>query len=248
MFGDVEDWLHRAHTHRTTFMESTHGAGGKVWTSSIETVGDEVVYLLHFNAARLRSAKIVYCEAANAIFNALDHLIAIGAKEAEIERGPQISWPWKMAIDGNGDLVPDLQKALNRLAKAGMHEKWINLVRETFEIHPFGNQFVDIVHEASNSGKHWALVPPSSSVAAVSIQDGLAGTTRIIESPDGYWDRNDKLEFYRGHALHDPIIQIMIGDRITVEGRSLAPDPLTALDYAIRFAEGALQKARKLEV
>src|SRR3546814_8035971 len=96
------------------------------------------IYSLHFNRGLCPQLKPIACEAANAMFQSLDNIIATAARQAGVPRSPQNAWPWALQPDTDSNLAgavkPAIDSRLQDMRKRGMPEAWLDLVAATVEI------------------------------------------------------------------------------------------------------------------
>lgn len=250
-FADAQAWYDRGQEHIAEYRRLAYGDHDEIWSLHSKRRADgSFVYLLRFNRGLLVRLKPVACEAANSLFQALDNIVGVAARQAGVERSPQISWPWAIEDDPDsklkGAVRPAISKKIKELSKRGMPEEWLNLIEETFAAPAVGLSHIDVVKEVSLSGKHWELV--STGANAIAIGWTPMGSTRQVhaEIPKDHFEKNDEFVFHEGEAIDDPHFQTLIGTCLVAAAKDFQPEPIAAFEYTSRFVATALEKARHL--
>ncbi len=248
-FADAQAWYDRAQTHIHEYRGLAYDQHDRTWGLHSDKREDgSYVYSLRLNRDLLTRLRPIACEAANALFQALDNIIGAAARRSGVERTPQIAWPW--AIEPNPDsplpgaVRPAIKNRLKEMQKKGMPDAWLELIEETFAAPTVGLTHIDVVKELSLSGKHWELVPTEASAIAISWIP--KGTTKQVhaEIPKGYFEANDEFVFHEGEPIAAPHFQILTGTRLVAAGKDFQPEPVSAFEYTSRFVATALEGAR----
>jgi hypothetical protein len=193
--------------------------------------------------------KPIACEVANALFQSLDNIVAVGARRAGVARGPQISWPWAIVPDPSspeGTVRLAIREKLSKSRAKQLPETWLDLIGKTFADHAAGLSHIDVIKGISLSGKHWELVPTRADALAIAWT--LQGSTRqvIADIPADHFESNDEFVFHEGDAPITPQFQILTGTRLVAANKKSQPEPAAAFDYTARFVSTALTNARLL--
>lgn len=250
-FADAQAWYDRAQAHIAEYRGLAYGENDQTWRlHSNRRNDDSFAYSLRFDRGHLVRLKPIACEVANALFHSLDNIVAVGARRAEVERGPQITWPWAIESDPDSSLEGAVRSAIGRklcaLSKKGFPKPWLTLIADTFAAHAVGLSHIDVVKEVSLSGKHWELVPTGANASAISWT--LQGSTQqvIAEIPADHFETNDEFVFHEGGAIVAPHFQMLTGTRLVATAKEFQPEPVFAFEYTARFVSTALEKARQL--
>src|SRR3546814_18190349 len=92
-----------------------YGESDRTWQLRRDRADDgRHIYSLHFNRGLFPQLKPLACEAANAMFQSLDNIIATAARQAGVPRSPQNAWPWPLPPDTDSTLAGALKPALDR--------------------------------------------------------------------------------------------------------------------------------------
>ncbi|MDO7833680.1 hypothetical protein Q4610_01350 [Sphingobium sp. HBC34] len=251
-FADAQAWYDRAQSHIADYRSMAYSEDDRIWTIHSRNLPDgKVSYKLRFNRDLLVRLKPVACEAASALFQALDNIVSVAARDVGIAREDSraISWPWGLADvpDPNAPrpVTLSIDKKMRELDKIGVPAPWLDVIRETFAQHVGGLVHIDVVKEVSLSGKHWELIRTTGGTNALAWT--LPGATQQThaEIPPDHFDTEDEYAFYEGAPINVPLL-IMTKTRLSAPGRLFEPEPTSAFGYASRFVETALEKARAL--
>lgn len=247
-FSDAQAWYDRAREHIAEYRQRTSEPNGGVWTIHAEQGQKGIVYSLRFNRDLLIHVKVTACEAANALFQSLDNIIGVAAREAGVARTQQISWPWAIEPDPADPTAmrPAIGKKLKELCKQGVPAPWIALIEETFAAPATSLLHIDVLKEVSLSGKHWELVPTAAK--AVAIGWTLPGSTEQVFAniPVDHFDAHDAYVFHEGEPLEAPRFLMAVGFELAAAAKEFRPEPVAAFEYTARFVAMALEKARSL--
>jgi hypothetical protein len=249
LFADAQAWYDRAQKH---IDEYSNLMNRPIFTlNSNRKVDGNFVYSIRFNRGLLVEMKPVACETANALFQSLDNIIAIAARQKDVKRSPQISWPWAIEPVPNSSLKGAMQPAicsrLKKLRKNGISKPWLALIRETFEEAAIGLSHIDIVKEISISGKHWELVPTKANALAIAWTHRASSQQIISNIPADHFDFCEEYIFHEGEEIDNHYFEMATSFQLVVADKALEPEPITALGYTARFVANALKKARQLQ-
>lgn len=246
--ADAAAWYDRAQKHIAEYRALADSE--RPWKIHTARGADGTyIYSLRFNRDFLSRLKPIACEAANALFQALDNIIGAAARRAGVERTPQIAWPWKLEPDPDsalpGAMRPAIGKKLGEMRRAGLPKPWLELIEETLGIPAAGLPHIDVLKEVSLSGKHWELVPTNADVRAISWLPRAAKHPVFADVPEGHFQTNDEYIFHQGEPIR-PLFQLIAGNRLVAAGKALEPEPIAAFGYGSRFVTAALEGARHL--
>src|SRR3546814_20595800 len=95
--ADAQAWYDRAQHHIAEYRSLAYGENDRTWQLRRDRADDgRQIYSLHFNRGLFPQLKPIACEAANAMFQSLDNIIATAARQAGGPRSPQLAWPWAL--------------------------------------------------------------------------------------------------------------------------------------------------------
>lgn len=250
-FADAQAWYDRAQKHIAEYRGLAYGEHDQIWKLLSNRREDgSFAYSLRFDRSLLARLKPVACEVANALFQSLDNIIAVGARRAKVLRGPQISWPWAIESDPDSSLEgavrPAIGGKLDELSKKGFPKPWLALIEETFAASAVGLSHIDVVKEVSLSGKHWELVSTGANAFAISWTVQGSNEQIIAEIPADHFETSNEFVFHEGGAIVAPRFQMMTGTRLVAAAKEFQPEPISAFEYTARFVSTALEKARQL--
>jgi hypothetical protein len=251
-FADAQTWYDRAQEHIKEYRGLAYDQHDRIWQlHSGKREDGSVVHSLRFDRNLLTRLRPIACEAANALFQALDNIIGAAARQSGVERTPQIAWPW--AIESDPDYVlpgvvrPAIKGRLDVMQKRGLPDVWLSFVETTFAAAPAVDLLhIDVVKEVSLSGKHWELVPTQASALAIAWSP--EGSTKQVhaEIPEGHFETHDEYVFWEGEPIVAPHFQLATGTRLVAAEKEFQPEPVSAFEYTSRFVASALKGARRI--
>lgn len=123
--ADAQAWYDRAQQHIAEYRSLAYGENDRTWQLRHDKGDDgRHIYSLHFNRGLFPQLKPIACEAANAMFQSLDNIIATAARQAGVPRSPQIAWPWALQPDTDSNLAgavkPAIDSRLRDMRKRGI--------------------------------------------------------------------------------------------------------------------------------
>lgn len=249
--ADAQAWYDRAQQHIAEYRSLAYGENDQTWRLRHDRGDDgRHIYSLHFNRGLFPQLKPIACEAANAMFQSLDNIIATAARQAGVPRSPQIAWPWALQPDTASNLAgavkPAIDSRLHDMRKRGMPEAWLDLVAATFAEHAMGLVHIDVVKEVSLSGKHWELVATKANAVAIGWHLPGSAAQSFADIPADYFEAEDVFVFHEGDPIEVSQFQIVAGTKLIAPGKAHQPEPISAFGYTSRFVETTLANARML--
>ena len=247
-FADAQAWYDRAQKHIAEYRQLANAQ--QIWTIHRSQPSEGVFeYSLRFNRNLLVELKPIAGEAANALFQALDNIIGVAARQTNVKRGTQIGWPWAIEPIPDsklpGAVRPAITSKLKTLDKAGLPQAWLTLIEETFAAPAVSLPHIDVVKEVSLSGKHWELVPTKANALAIAWTPQGSTQQVVVNIPEDYFEVNDEFIFHKGDSI-DVYIQAIVKVTLAVSKTDFQPEPVFAFEATSRFVMTALQKARRL--
>jgi hypothetical protein len=208
--ADAQAWYDRGQAHIEEYRKSTYEE--KSLTLHKDRLSEtHYRYSLHLNRDLLVRLKPIACEVGNALFQSLDNIIAIGARQDGVKRSPRVSWPWAIEPDPNSNLAdavqPAIDEKLKELEREGVPPSWLDLIVKTFASPTVGLQHIDVLKEVSLSGKHWALIPTRSSAHAIAWRARGSTEQSFADVPDDVFEGTDEFVFHEGEKNKHPIFR-----------------------------------------
>ena len=249
--ADAQAWYDRAQVHITEYQSLAYSEDERIWTLHREQTGQDVFsYSLRLTRDLLSRLTPLAGEAANALFHSLDNIVGVAARVANVERSPQISWPWKIEPDTesslSGAVRPAIDKKLKEMGKLGIPEQWLTAIRDVTFAQGIGLSHIDIVKEVSLSGKHWELVATGADAMAIGWTPTGAQQQVIVQIPREHFTINNDYVFHQGERITVNGFEIVTGTILVVPSKSFTTEPITAFQYTSRFVDAAIGKARSL--
>lgn len=249
--ADAQAWYDRAQLHIREYGDLAYSEDDRIWQLRSRRGDDgRHVYAIVHDRTVLPRLKPIACEVANSLFQSLDNIIGAAARIADVERTPQIAWPWALEPDLDVKLPkavkPAITGRLNQMRGRGMPDPWLDLIRQTFAAHAAGLVHIDVVKEVSLSGKHWGLVPTEANAVAVGWTPKGCNKQVIANIPRDHFDANDEFVFHEGDPIDALHFQTVIGTFLAAAGKDHQPEPMSAFGYTSRFVATALDNARGL--
>jgi hypothetical protein len=247
--ADAQAWYDRAQNHISEYCRLAEH--GKIWSLHSDRRTDGTfVYSVRFNRDLLVRLKPIACEAASALFQSLDNIIAVPARCMGIPRGLQICWPWAIEEDPNSTLKDAVRPAIGRkictLREMGIPKQWLTLIEEVFATPAVGLIHIDVVKEVSLSGKHWELIATGTEVLAIAWFDAASKRQVIAEIPRRHFEANDEYAFHEGDPISAPGFMMVIGTKLVVPRKAFEAEPIAAFECTSRFVKTALERAKEL--
>jgi hypothetical protein len=249
--ADARAWYERAQEHIAEYRRLAYGEHERIWSlhSEHQTNGT-FNYSLRFNCDLLVRLKPVACEAANALFQSLDNIIAVPARRVGELRNRNICWPWAIEKDPNSTLEhavrPAIGKKICTLRKEGIPEQWLTLIEEVFASPAAGLIHIDVVKEVSLSGKHWELIATGAEALSVAWFDPASKGQVVVDIPHRHFEANDEYVFHEGDPISAPGFMMVIETKLVAPGKAFEPEPIAAFECTSRFVMTALKKAKEL--
>jgi hypothetical protein len=194
--------------------------------------------------------KVVVAEAANALFQSLDHIVAVPARMADIKRGPQIGWPWNVKADSQfpGGMRLSIDKRIRELRKAGLPDVWCSFISDVTGEFAADMFRINALKRISLDGKHWALraVGPHLEHIGVNIFDPMRHVSVAI--PDRFFEQSGSIVIWQGERL-DPENHEVVSLLNFALGSDDSPEIITApnaFEATSRFVDRALHGAANL--
>jgi len=231
-FEDARSLRDRAQRHFDEFQQLIgRSANPPLWEVKEYPDGDggTFTYALHLNHDILTKVKPVAADAANNLVHSLDQLVGAAARLHGRGRHRNLYFPWIL-----DEIAFERQlRALEQLIGTGA----VTAIREVRNRHKAALPHIHAVKTVSNSGKHWALTPSTSSAAAVAVN--LPGQPqKIWDIPPAAFEGSEAYDFAVGvQRMQGVPFMVLLQFAFEGLGEGVPASPDDIFSWAFRYVK-----------